>query len=383
MNLQNKDLIDLAQTLIRFPSVTPEDRGVMPFIADYLIPHGFEIKPFPDGPSENPNLVQNLLATWDSGRPGPHFCFMGHVDVVSPGNEADWSSPPFDATIRNDQLIGRGIVDMKGAIAAFINACTKDQSSYSGTISILLTGDEEGDATYGIRSVVPKLISQGIQFDACLVGEPTSLQKIGDTVKHGARASTNIDIILEGKQGHVAYHESTINPLKDLAILIQSISNLTWEERTESFPMTHVEFTTIKVNNDTVNIIPQKAMARLNIRHDPGYSVEEILEIIRALTANLKSTISIALHSCSKPYYTPPGPFMEVIENVIFDVMGIKPHFTTAGGTSDARFLPDTWPVIELGLKSDLAHHINESCHIQELYQLAKLYQKLLKHFLR
>lgn len=369
------DPVALAKQLISCPSVTPATGAVFDALEAMLSPLGFEVDRFicseaPDGP------VENLIALRSNG-PGHHFAFAGHLDVVPPG--AGWTSDPFEPVVRGKLLHGRGAVDMKGSIAAFVAACAA-KADLPGTISLLITGDEEGVATFGTVSIIERMAARGIKPDLCVVGEPTSVARLGDMVKIGRRGSVNMWITVEGTQGHVAYPHLAHNPIPALLRILTGIEEIRLDDGNTWFQPSNIEITDIQVGNEATNVIPARAQARISIRFNDMHSGESLTELIRSIVeaegGTLRSVIS------GESFLTPPGELSTLVSAAIEEVTGLNPELSTTGGTSDARFLSRLCPVVEFGLNNATMHKLDEAVALSDLEELARIYEAILQRVL-
>jgi succinyl-diaminopimelate desuccinylase len=365
------DPLDLAQRLIACPSVTPADAGAMAVIAGALESIGFTVHRFaageaPDGP------VENLFAI--RGQGGPHFAFAGHSDVVPPGE--GWNGDPFVPEIRGDLLYGRGAVDMKGAIAAFIAAASR-MADQTGTISLIITGDEEGPATFGTVALIDRMKERGICPDLCLVGEPTSTHRLGDMVKIGRRGSVNMWIENAGTQGHVAYPHLADNPIPALIKALDALAALHLDDGNAWFQPSNLEITTVDVGNGATNVIPAVARARLNIRFNDEHSGADLVDLVRRTVAAHAPKATVHPVISGESFITPPGDFSALISAAIVKVTGLTPDLSTTGGTSDARFLSKLCPVVEFGLCNATMHKLDEAVAVPDLYALADIYEEI------
>lgn len=356
-------------------SVTPAVGSVFDTAEAMLELLGFTVERFLSGEGDdNPDHgapVENLFAIRGSG--GRHFAFAGHLDVVPPGE--GWHSGAFAPEIRGDMLYGRGAVDMKGSIAAFI-AALKDIPTDAGTISLILTGDEEGPAIYGTRALIDHMQARGSIPDLCLVGEPTSVGRLGDMMKVGRRGSVNMWITVEGTQGHVAYPHLADNPVPKLVAILAEIDAIILDEGTEFFQPSNIEITDINVGNRPTNVIPAKAEARISIRFNDLHSGQALVERICAIVeprGQLKAMIS------GEAFLTPPGELSAVIAEVVSEVTGLTPEASTTGGTSDARFLSKICPVVEFGLCNATMHKLDEAVAVEDLDQLKQIYTQIMR----
>jgi succinyl-diaminopimelate desuccinylase len=369
------DPVKLASRLIACPSVTPATGAVFDVLEEALIPLGFAIDRFvvgaaPDGP------VENMIAVRENGA-GPHFAFAGHLDVVPPGD--GWASDPFEPSLRGDLLYGRGAVDMKGAIACFV-AAVAACADLPGTISLLITGDEEGAATFGTVAIIERMAARGIHPDLCLVGEPTSVNRLGDMMKIGRRGSVNMWISVEGQQGHVAYPHLADNPVPRLLRILCAIDAIDLDTGTDWFQPSNIEITDLHVGNGATNVIPAKAQARISIRFNDLHTGESLTarigKIVEAEGGTLLSKTS------GEAFLTPPGAFSTVIGDAISEVTGLRAELSTSGGTSDARFLSRLCPVVEFGLTNATMHKLDEAVALADLLQLTHIYACTLRRTL-
>ena len=369
------DPLDLAKRLIAAPSVTPASGEVFDVLEAMLAPLGFAVHRFtrgagPQGSEEAP--VENLFAI-RTGPPGSrHFAFAGHLDVVPPGE--GWASDPFEPQVRGELLHGRGAVDMKGAIASMV-AAVAEVPQAAGTISFLITGDEEGPALHGTRALIDHLAAQGIRPDLCLVGEPTSVHRLGDMVKIGRRGSVNIFLTVEGTQGHVAYPHLADNPLPRLVAMLAELDELTLDAGTVWFQASNLEITDINVGNPAHNVIPARGEARISIRFNDLHSGKSLSERVAAIAARHGGTARAVISG--EPFLTAPGTFSRLVSEAIEAETGIAPELSTSGGTSDARFLRALCPVIEFGLTNATMHKRDEAVAIPDLAVLARIYARI------
>ncbi|MGD2134367.1 MAG: succinyl-diaminopimelate desuccinylase, partial [Maricaulaceae bacterium] len=327
--------------------------------------------------------VENLYARF--GETGPNFCFAGHTDVVPPGDEAAWTEPPFEANLRDGFLWGRGAVDMKGAIAAFVAAAAgivRAETPPPGSISLLITGDEEGPAIDGTKKLLEAVVADGEKIDHCLVGEPTCKNELGDTVKVGRRGSLNGVITVTGRQGHVAYPDAAENPIPALLELLARLMARPLDDGAQHFQPSNLEITSIDVSNPAHNVIPARASAKLNIRFNPkhtGAALEKWIEAEAASTMlGFKVDIALDLHTTGEAFLTPDGPFTELLADAVEAETGARPGLSTGGGTSDARFITNYAPVAELGLVGTTMHKVDEHAPVEEIRKLQAIYAKVL-----
>ena len=368
------DLTDpaaLTEALIACPSITPATGAVFDCLEAMLAPLGFTVERFVDGGApEGP--VENLLAVRVDG-PGRHFAFAGHLDVVPPGD--GWSSDAFRPERRGELLHGRGAVDMKGGIAAFVAAVARAGPS-GGTLSLLITGDEEGEALYGTRALIAHMAERSVRPDLCLVGEPTSVHRLGDTIKIGRRGSVNMWISVPGVQGHVAYPHLADNPIPPLLRILTAIEAIVLDEGTDWFQPSNIEITDIMVGNPATNVIPGKATARLSIRFNDLHRGEELVARIRALAQSEGGTLEARISG--EAFLTPPGALSTLVSEAILAETGIAPELSTSGGTSDARFLSALCPVVEFGLVNATMHKLDEAVALPDLETLTRTYMRII-----
>ena len=367
------DALTLAKSLIAAPSVTPASGAVFDVLEAALVVQGFDVDRFvtgeaPDGP------VENLLATRGHDT-GPHFAFAGHLDVVPPG--AGWTSDPFEPVVRGALLHGRGAVDMKGSIAAFVAAAARD-SGHSGRLTLIITGDEEGPAAYGTVALIERMQVRGLIPDLCLVGEPTSAKRLGDMIKIGRRGSVNIWIEIAGTQGHVAYPHLADNPLRPLVAILAEIDSLELDDGTDWFQPSNIEVTTVDTGNPATNVIPASASARLSIRFTDLQRGDDLVARIRTLATTITPRATVTAKISGEAFLTPPGALSSLVADVIRDVTGIKAELSTTGGTSDARFLSKLCPTVEFGLCNATMHKLDEAVALDDLTALTEIYARIL-----
>ncbi len=365
------DPATLAEALIACPSVTPAAGLVFDCLEAMLEPLGFAVHRFsagdpPDGP------VENLFAIRQGPSGSRHFAFAGHVDVVPPGD--GWASAPFAPERRGDLLYGRGAVDMKGAIAAMV-AAVAEIPAEAGTLSFVITGDEEGPARFGTVSLIDHMRAAGHVPDLCLVGEPTSVHRLGDTVKIGRRGSVNMWLTVAGMQGHVAYPHLADNPCRKLVALLAELNALRLDDGTDWFQASNLEVTDIEVGNPATNVIPAEARARLSIRFNDLHSGQALIDRVTAIATKHGGTVRAVISGES--FLTPPGAFSSLVSAAIVAETGLKPELSTSGGTSDARFLKALCPVIEFGLCNATMHKTDEAVALADLDSLARIYARI------
>lgn len=366
------DPVELAKQLIACPSVTPACGAVFDALQAMLTRQGLQVDRFvagqaPDGP------VENLLAWRGQGR--PHFAFAGHVDVVPPGD--GWSGDAFVPEVRGELLYGRGAVDMKGAIAAFVAAIERVEQR-QGTISLIITGDEEGPAVFGTRALIDRMNALGLRPDLCLVGEPTSVARLGDTIKIGRRGSVNIWIEVPGVQGHVAYPHLADNPIPKLVRALARIDALELDRGTDWFQPSNIEITELEVGNPTTNVIPAGAKARLSIRFNDLHRGDELADRIRSIVLDEAPNAIVRPVISGEAFLTPPGPLSDLVVAAIKARTGVRPELSTSGGTSDARFLSKICPVVEFGLLNATMHKLDEAVALVDLHTLTEIYADIL-----
>ncbi|HWX72105.1 MAG TPA: succinyl-diaminopimelate desuccinylase [Xanthobacteraceae bacterium] len=378
------DPVTIARDLIRCRSVTPEEGGALDYLQEVLGQAGFAVHraTFAE-PGTAP--VDNLYAR--TGIERPNLMFAGHTDVVPPGDETAWKHPPFAGEIAADALYGRGAVDMKGGIACFVAAAldylnANGGKPNKGSLSFLITGDEEGVAVNGTVKLLQWAAARGETFDHCIVGEPSSHEVLGDTIKVGRRGSLNGTLIVTGRQGHVAYPDRADNPIRGMAVLIAALQG-PLDEGSEHFDPSNLEFTTVDVGNRTVNLIPGEARARFNIRYNDRHSAIALKTLIeRRAQAAAGGRVRYALEwqpSNADVFLTKPGPFTELASAAVAEVTGRKPKLSTTGGTSDARFIKDYCPVLEFGLVGQTAHQVDECAPLGELVALTAIYRRIIE----
>ena len=373
------DAVELTRELIRRPSVTPADAGAMDVVEQVLAGLGFTCRRMRFGE------IENLYARIGTAR--PHLCFAGHTDVVPVGDAAAWSREAFAADIVDGVLIGRGAVDMKSAIAAFAAAAasTLAEGAVKGSLSFLITGDEEGVALDGTKRVVETLIAEGEVIDHCIVGEPTSAESFGDMVKIGRRGSINVGVRVEGIQGHVAYPRRAANPVPVLIRLLAALQARVLDEGYADFQPSNLEVTTVDVGNPTTNLIPAVATARLNIRFNPTHRGADLAAWIQSeadrAAEGFPGTITLAPAISGEAFLTEQGPFTELVAGAVEAVSGQRPDLSTTGGTSDARFIRALCPVVELGLVGRTMHAVDERAPVEEIRRLQAVYETLIQRY--
>jgi succinyl-diaminopimelate desuccinylase len=366
------DPVDLAARLIACPSVTPARGAVFDVLAEALAPLGFAVHRFtlgeaPDGP------VENLFASRGAG--APHFAFAGHLDVVPPGD--GWTSDPFAPDIRGGLLHGRGAVDMKGGIAAFVAACA--EADHPGTLSLIITGDEEGPATYGTPAIMDWMAARGIEPDMILIGEPTSEARLGDIVKIGRRGSVNMWITIPGTQGHVAYPHRADNPVPRLARVIEALETIRLDAGNEGFQPSNLEITAVGTSSKATNVIPSAASVQLNIRFNNLHRGADLVALVRHTAAEAAPGARVEAKISGEAFLTPPGPIYEIVSAAIEAETGAKPILSTHGGTSDGRFLIALCPVVDFGLPNATMHKLDEAAALDDIRALQRIYARVIR----
>ena len=370
------DPIALARELINCPSVTPASGKVFDVLEAALEPLGFSVHRWvlgeaPDGPTENMVAIR--------GAGSPHFGFAGHLDVVPAGE--GWNVDPFAAEIEDGVLVGRGASDMKSAIAAFVAAVSRVEPG-TGTISFLITGDEEGYATYGTPRIIDWLNERQIRPDMILIGEPTSVDRLGDTVKIGRRGSVNMWIEVPGVQGHVAYPHRAKNPVAPLARVIAALDALHLDDGNDQFPPSNLEFTPISTPTDASNVIPGSATAQLNIRFNNLHRGADLVKLVEEIAEREAPGAKVRARISGEAFLTPPGPLYDVIVEAIEEETDIATDLSTSGGTSDGRFLIQLCPVVDFGLPNATMHKVGECAAVADIEALSKIYERVLRKVL-
>lgn len=373
-------VLDFAKRLIAAPSVTPATGAVFDAFEALLGPLGFEIKRFIRGSGDagGPEApVENLFAIRRGPEGSKHFAFAGHLDVVPPGQ--GWTTGAFEPEVRGDLLYGRGAVDMKGAIACMVEA-VRDIPQDAGTISFIITGDEEGPALHGTRALIDFMAAEGHKPDLCLVGEPTSVHRLGDMMKIGRRGSLNIWLEVEGKEGHVAYPHLADNPVPKLVAMLAELDALVLDEGNDWFQPSNLEITELEVGNPATNVIPPHARARLSIRFNDHHTGASLSQLVGEIAERHGGTALPIISG--EPFLTPPGEFSAIVAEAVKAETGLDPEPSTTGGTSDARFLRAVCPVIEFGLTNATMHKRDEAVAINDLSTLSRIYARIAKHAL-
>ncbi len=379
--------LQLAKELIRFPSVTPVDAGVMSFLEKKLKKLGFKTKIL-EFREKNTKPVKNLYARL--GNKSPNFCYAGHLDVVPAGNLKDWTVNPFKPSIKKGHLIGRGANDMKSSIAAFVTAVSKfiqKNKKFNGSISLLITGDEEGVAINGTKKVVEYLKKKKEKINFCLVGEPTNPNKLGEMIKIGRRGSITGKLTVIGVQGHIAYPNRANNPSTALVQILKELKGIKFDKGTKDFQPTNLEITKINIDNSADNVIPGLACASFNIRfnnkHSSNTLKSKINKIVKKICNKNKSKYKIEYNVSGEAFLTSPNETTYMIQNTIKKITKIKPRLSTTGGTSDARFIRKISPCLEFGLVGKTMHKVDEVVALKDLKKLTLIYSNILENYFK
>ena len=382
------DVIELTRALVRCESVTPREAGALQLLERTLAPLGFRCERM-DFTQAGTDDVANLYARIGTG--GRHFCFAGHSDVVPVGDLSSWTIGPFAAELSAGYLFGRGAADMKGAIAAFTDACARFLArrgrDFGGSISLLITGDEEGPAVNGTVKMLKKLADRGETIDACVVGEPTSSKRFGDMMKIGRRGSMTVDLVVRGVQGHVAYPERLDNAIHRLSALIEALVREPIDQGSTHFQPTSLQFTTVDVGNKATNIAPGVARARFNTRFNDLWTSQTLLAHLRERMEKASAALGgnglfeLSAEVSGESFYTPPGPLSDLVAGAIRDVTGVEAELSTTGGTSDARFIRSYCPVLEFGLVGESMHKVDEKSAVDDLRALSRVYETVLDRY--
>ncbi|MGN1357711.1 MAG: succinyl-diaminopimelate desuccinylase [Succinivibrionaceae bacterium] len=379
MAIDKQKLLEIASRLISIPSVSPQDGGCQPYIRSLLEQEGFVTEDFTF------DDTVNSLITY--GKEGPIFCFAGHVDVVPPGELNAWKYPPFQPTIEDGMLYGRGAADMKGSDAAFILAATdfvRRFPDFPGRIALLLTSDEEADFVNGTTRVVDELIHRGTVFDYCMVGEPSCSEKLGDTIRIGRRGSVTARITFHGIQGHVANPQNALNPIHHCLDVLKKLTQIVWDKGNEHFPPTSLQIPYFSAGTGATNVIPGEARVIINWRFCPQTSLNLIKQVTEDMLNKNNFPYTIEWSFSGDPYITNTGGFINIVRDAIKDYLGVVPELSTGGGTSDGRFLAKmSREILEFGPCNKTIHKVNECVGIDELFDLAIVYQNILRKVFR
>jgi len=375
--------LEIARALLRFPSVTPADFGALPYLRDLLAEGGFAAELVTFEAQDTP-AVLNLYARFGEAR--PNLVFAGHTDVVPPGDKARWRFDPFSGEIADGELWGRGACDMKGGVAAAVAAALRfaGRGGFAGSISFILTGDEEGPAVNGTVKLLDWALARGERFDHCVLGESTSVEAVGDTIKHGRRGSLNGRITIKGRQGHAAYPQIADNPVRALAPVLTALFSPPLDEGNADFEPTNLEVVSVDVGNPAFNVIPGEVKLAFNIRFNDVWTPETLSEEIRrrvaAADGGKRATVSFEPTN-AVAFLTKPGPFTDLVAAAVRDVTGRTPALSTGGGTSDARFIKNACPVVELGLVNATIHAVDERVRLDDLEALSRIYERVLERY--
>ncbi len=383
--MQKINELQLAKELIRYPSVTPVDAGIMKFLEKKLKKLGFKTKML-EFKEKNYKPVKNLYARL--GNKNPNFCYAGHLDIVPPGNVKDWTVNPFRPSVKKGHLIGRGANDMKSSIAAFVSAVSiflNNNKKFKGSISFLITGDEEGDAINGTKKVVKYLKKKKEKINFCLVGEPTNPNRLGEMIKIGRRGSLTGKLTILGVQGHVAYPQKAVNPSTALIKILDVLKNFRFDKGTKNFQPSNLEVTKINIDNNADNVIPKSAEATFNIRYSDKHSSsslkKKLNKIIKQICKKNKSKFKIEYRVSGEAFLTKPNETTFMIQNIIKKITKIRPKLSTTGGTSDARFIKNICPCLEFGLVGKTMHKVDEAVSLSDLKKLTKIYSLILDNY--
>jgi len=383
--MKNFDELQLSKDLIRFPSVTPVDAGAISYLSKKLRQLGFNCKVLEFKDKKNPT-IKNLYARL--GNKQPNLCFAGHTDVVPPGNIKDWTVSPFKPIIKNNFLIGRGANDMKSSIACFLAAVSdflKNNKKIDGSISFLITGDEEAQAINGTKKVVDYLIKKKEKIDFCIIGEPTNPNKLGEMIKIGRRGSLSCNLELQGSQGHVAYPYLSKNPINSLITICKKLKEKSLDKGNKHFQPSNLEFTSMHVDNKVHNVIPARAQTQFNIRYNSSHTAVSLKKMINSLVKSIckknKIKFKIEFFNSGDSFLTKPGNTIQMAKKIIKKITKINTVFSTTGGTSDARFIKKISPCLEFGLVNKTMHKVDECVSLKDLKNLKKIYLEIIKNY--
>ena len=378
------EVLELTKSLISCPSVTPKNEGVLDLLEKELSEIGFKCHRYSFSDHNTPD-VDNLFAKFGNG--SPHLCFGGHTDVVPIGDLDSWSYNPFKPTEEDGRIYGRGASDMKSAIGAFVCAARNyiKSADFKGSISLLITNDEEGPAINGTKKVLRRLYEDGEKIDSCIVGEPTCPNKLGEMIKIGRRGSLTSKITIKGKQGHVAYPQWTLNPINPLTKILSNICNINLDSGTNDFPPSNIEVVNISSSDGASNVVPQIATGQLNVRYNINHNEESLMkifdEVVKEEIGDSEYDFKIEHNNSAEPFLTEKGEFINIIKESVDEVTGLDAALTTTGGTSDARFFKDYCEVAEFGLIGETAHQVDENVKIADIENLEKIYYSILKEY--
>ena len=375
--------ITILQDLIRCPSVTPHDHGALSVVENLLAGGGFATHRLVFKDQDTPD-IDNLFARIGTG--SPHLCFAGHTDVVPVGDETGWTNPPFAAEIHNGQIYGRGATDMKGSVAAFAAAAldyVRENPKFKGSISFLITGDEEGPAINGTVKVLEWMKKFQHLPDHCLVGEPTCADTLGDTIKIGRRGSLSFNVTVEGKQGHVAYPSKVSNPVAKLARFVDLVSSMPMDQGNDHFDPSSLQVTTFDVGNTATNVVPAKASAKFNIRFSTEHDYDSLRAWVDTHIEKVKTELGgnwhVTTNEGAEAFITEPGSFVGLVQDAVQEETGLLPKLSTSGGTSDARFVKDYCPVLEFGPTNATIHQVDERLSVEELQATTRIYARIIE----
>jgi len=385
--MKNFDELQLSKDLIRFPSVTPIDAGAINYLAKKLRQLGFNCKILEFKDKKNPT-IKNLYARLGSKQ--PNLCYAGHTDVVPPGNIKDWTVNPFKPVIKNNYLIGRGANDMKSSIACFLSAVSdflKNNKKINGSISFLITGDEEAQAINGTKKVVNYLIKKKEIINFCIVGEPTNPNKLGEMIKIGRRGSLSCNLEIQGSQGHVAYPHLSINPINSLIAICKKLKEKPLDRGNKHFQASNLEFTGVHVENKAHNVIPARAKTQFNIRYNNFHTAVSLKKMINSTVKLIckknKTKFKVEFLTSGDSFLTKPGATIQMVKKIIKKITKINTIFSTTGGTSDARFIKKIAPCLEFGLVNKTMHKVDECVSVSDLKKLKKIYLNILYNYFK
>ena len=383
--MKSADPVTILQSLIRCPSVTPHEGGALDTLEKLLSAAGFQCHRLVFKDKDTPD-IDNLFARF--GTAAPHLCFAGHTDVVPPGDETIWSHPPFSGAIADGKIYGRGACDMKGAVAAFAAAAmdhVNAKGAKPGSLSFLITGDEEATAVNGTVKVLQWMKQHGHVPDHCLVGEPSSVDKLGDTIKIGRRGSLSFVVTVDGKQAHAAYPAKGDNPIPKLSRFIDRISQVELDKGNAHFDPSTLAVTSFDVGNPATNVIPARAVAKFNIRYSTEHTPDTLKALIQAQADQVKAELggkwTVVAYEGADVFITEPGAFVGLVQDAVADMTGLVPKLSTSGGTSDARFVKDYCPVLELGPLNATMHQTDENIGVEELKTTTSIYARVIERY--
>ena len=385
--MKNFDELQISKDLIRFPSVTPIDAGAINYLSKKLKQLGFSCKILEFKDKNNPT-IKNIYARL--GNKQPNLCYAGHTDVVPPGNIKDWSINPFKPVVKKNYLIGRGASDMKSSIACFLSAVSKfvkDNKKIDGSISFLITGDEEAQAINGTKKVVDYLIKNKEKIDFCIVGEPTNPNKVGEMIKIGRRGSLSCNLEITGSQGHVAYPHLSKNPINSLIAICKKLKERPLDKGNKHFQPSNLEFTGMYVDNKAHNVIPARVKTQFNIRYNNFHTAVSLKKMIgstiKSICKKNKTKFKIEFSTSGDSFLTKPGRTIQMAKKIIKKITKQNTIFSTTGGTSDARFIRKIAPCLEFGLVNKTMHKIDECVALSDLKKLTKIYNKILIEYFK